>query len=199
MAKKIKRVSISALDDIVKQNYRPIKVVEWNGIEVAIKPTLSLEEMLRFADSVTKSCFDIVTGAYLPEAKNFAIRCNVMDTYANFSLPENNEHKYILAMCSGAFEMILDHINMAQYHELMNAINAKIDNQASANIQVMTMKFDEVVSAFENLQNKVGSLFENVTADDIKNLTNAMANNNFTDEGLVKAYMAHKKAENGNG
>ena len=158
MAKKIKRVSISALDEIVKQKYQPLKVVEWNGVEVTIKPTLSLQEMLRFADSVTKSCFDIVTGAYLPEAKNFAIRCNVMDTYANFSLPENNEHKYILAMCSGAFEMVMEHINMAQYHELINAINVKIDNQASANVQMMTMKFDEVVSAFEDLQEKVSSL-----------------------------------------
>lgn len=195
MAKKIKRVSISALDEIVKQKYQPLKVVEWNGVEVTIKPTLSLQEMLRFADSVTKSCFDIVTGAYLPEAKNFAIRCNVMDTYANFSLPENNEHKYILAMCSGAFEMVMEHINMAQYHELINAINAKIDNQASANVQMMTMKFDEVVSAFEDLQEKVSSLFENITADDLKKLTDAMANNNFTDEGLVKAYMEHKKAE----
>lgn len=195
MAKKIKRVSISALDEIVKQKYQPLKVVEWNGVEVTIKPTLSLQEMLRFADSVTKSCFDIVTGAYLPEAKNFAIRCNVMDTYANFSLPENNEHKYILAMCSGAFEMVMEHINMAQYHELINAINVKIDNQASANVQMMTMKFDEVVSAFEDLQEKVSSLFENITADDLKKLTDAMANNNFTDEGLVKAYMEHKKAE----
>lgn len=195
MAKKIKRVSISALDEIVKQKYQPLKVVEWNGVEVTIKPTLSLQEMLRFADSVTKSCFDIVTGAYLPEAKNFAIRCNVMDTYANFSLPENNEHKYILAMCSGAFEMVMEHINMAQYHELINAINEKIDNQASANVQMMTMKFDEVVSAFEDLQEKVSSLFENITADDLKKLTEAMSNNNFSDEGLVKAYMEHKKAE----
>lgn len=195
MAKKIKRVSISALDEVVKQVYQPLKVVEWNGIEVTIKPTLSLQEMLRFADSVSKSCFDIVTGAYLPEVKNFAIRCNVMDTYANFSLPENNEHKYILAMCSGAFEMIMEHINMAQFHELMNAINEKVDNRASANVQMMTMKFDEVVSAFEDLQEKVGSLFDNITADDMKKLTEAMASNNFTDAGLVKAYMEHKKAE----
>lgn len=195
MAKKIKRVSISALDEIIKQKYQPLKVVEWNGVEVTIKPTLSLQEMLRFADSVSKSCFDIATGAYLPEVKNFAVRCNVMDTYANFSLPENNEHKYILAMCSGAFEMIMEHINMAQFHELMSAINEKISNQASANVQMMTTKFDEVVSAFEDLQDKFGSLFENITADDLKKLTEAMANNNFTDEGLVKAYMEHKKAE----
>nr|DAI72210.1 MAG TPA: hypothetical protein [Bacteriophage sp.] len=193
MAKKIKRVSISALDEVIKQEYQPLKVVEWNGIEVTIKTTLSLQEMLRFADSVSKSCFDIATGAYLPEVKAFAIRCNIMDTYANFSLPENNEHKYILAMCSGAVEMVMEHINMAQFNELMDAIDEKVDHLASAKVEMMTMKFDEVVSAFEDLQNRMGSLFENVSADDIKKLTETMANYNFTDEGLVKAYMEHKK------
>lgn len=193
MAKKIKRVSISALDEVIKQEYQPLKVVEWNGIEVTIKTTLSLQEMLRFADSVSKSCFDIATGAYLPEVKAFAIRCNIMDTYANFSLPENNEHKYILAMCSGAVEMVMEHINMAQFNELMDAIDEKVDHLASAKVEMMTMKFDEVVSAFEYLQNRMGSLFENVSADDIKKLTETMANYNLTDEGLVKAYMEHKK------
>lgn len=195
MAKKVKRVSISVLDEIVKQKYQPLKVVEWNGIEVTIKPTLSLEEMLRFADSVSKSCFDSVTGAYLPEVKDFAIRCNIMDTYANFTLPDKNEHKYILAMCSGAVEMIMEHINLAQFNELVDSIDAKVDNLAEANVQMMTMKFDEVVSAFENLQEKLSTLFTGITPDDIKNLTNAMASNTFTDEGLVKAYMEHKKTE----
>lgn len=195
MAKKIKRVSISALDKVIKETYQPLKTVEWNGIEVTIKPTLSLQEMLTFANNVTKSCFDSVTGAYLPEVKDFAVRCNVMDTYANFTLPENMDHKYILAMCSGAVEMVLEHINMSQFNELMDAINDKVDNQAEANIQVMTMKFDEVVSAFENLQDKVSAMFDNITPDDMKKLTEAIANNNFTDEGLVKAYMEHKKAE----
>jgi len=195
MAKKIKRVSISAIDNILKENYQPLKAVEWNGIEVTIKPTLSLQEMLSFANSVFKSCFDSVTGAYLPEAKDFAIRCNVMDTYANFTLPDNMEHKYILAMCSGAVEMVLTHINMSQFNELMDAINAKIDNQAEANVQVMTMKFDELVSAFGSLQNKVSAMYEGVTPDDLKKLIETMANGNYTDEGLVKAFIEHKKAE----
>jgi 2-C-methyl-D-erythritol 2,4-cyclodiphosphate synthase len=120
--KKGKQVSISALENIVKQADPNIIDVEWNGLSVAITRTISLEEMMKFADNVHKSCFNVDTGAYMPEVKEFAIRSNIMQRYANFSLPDNMDRQYMIVMTSGAVEMILEHINLVQYHALMDAI-----------------------------------------------------------------------------
>lgn len=194
--KKIKRVSVNTIDEIVSR-YEATETVNWHGIDVVITKTLSLEDMLAFADGVVKSCFDQNTGAYLPEVKDFAIRINVMERYANFTMPSNAEKQYDVVMRSGAYEMILEHINMAQYSELIRAIDAKLQNAADANVQMVFRQFNDVVTSFENLQEKVGSMFSGVEAADIAKLMNAMSEHGVSEDKVVQAYIAEqaKKAE----
>lgn len=193
--KKIKRISVNAMDEILK-NYENTETIQWNGIEVVITKNLSLEEMMAFADSVVKSCFDQTSGAYMPEIKDFAIRSNVMERYANFALPSKVERQYDMVMRSGAFEMILNHVNISQFNELMRAIEAKLQNAADANVQMVFRQFNDVVTSFESLQERVGSLFAGVDAADIGKLMNAMSENGISEEKVVQAYMEQtKKAE----
>ena len=194
--KKSKRISVNAMDEILN-GYEATKSINWNGLDVIITKSLSLEDMLAFADSVVKSCFDQSTGAYMPEVKDFAIRINVMERYANFTMPSKAERQYDVVMRSGAYEMILDHINMAQFYELMNAIDAKLKNAAEANVQMVFKQFNDVVTSFEGLQEKVGSLFAGVDAADIGKLMNAMSEHGVSEEKVVQAYITEqaKKAE----
>lgn len=192
---KSKRISVSAMDDILKKQ-EDTEIVEWNGLEVIIQKTLSMDDMLNFVDSVVQTCFDAQTGEYRPEAKDFAMRVNIMTRYANFALPERNvAHQYDIVVRSGAADMILDHINTAQFYEMNRAIDAKIEHKASANIQVLNKKFDEVVTEFENLQDKMTTMFAGVSSDDMKKLTESLANGNFSEEKIVEAMMSKKDTE----
>lgn len=186
---KSKKISVTAMDEIMKR-YQETETVQWNGLDVIIKKNLSMDDMLNFVDSVVNSCFDAQTGEYRPEAKDFAMRVNVLTRYANFSLPERNvEHQYQIAVLSGAVDMILNYVNAAQFYEMGRAIDAKIEHKASANIQVLTKKFDDVVTEFENLQAKLSTMFTGVSSDDLKKLAETLANGNFSEEKIVEAMM----------
>ena len=194
--KKIKRISVNAMDELM-QGFEDTETIKWNGIEVVITRNLSLEDMIAFADSVVKSCFDQATGAYMPEVKDFAIRSNIMERYANFTLPSKVERQYDIVIRSGAVEEIMNHINFAQFSELMKAIDAKLQNAADANVQMVFRQFNDVVTSFEGLQEKVGALFAGVDPADIGKLMGAISEGGISEEKVVQAYMAEqaKQAE----
>ena len=189
--KKIKKISVNAMDEIMN-GYEATKTVSWNGLDVVITKNLSLEDMLAFADSVVKSCFDQSTGAYMPEIKDFVVRINVMERYANFTMPSKAERQYDVAMCSGAYEMILEHINTAQFYELMRAIDDKLKNAADANVQMVFKQFNDVVESFDGLQEKLGALFTGVDSADISKLIGAISEHGVSEEKVVQAYIAEQ-------
>ncbi len=191
--KKIQKISVNTMDEIMK-GYENTKTVQWNGLEVVITKTLSLEEMMAFVDGVVKSCFDQATGAYLPEIKDFAIRSNVMERYANFTLPSKVEKQYDMVIRSGAVEIILEHVNASQFNELMRAIEAKLQNTADANVRAMTKRFEDLASSMDNLYSNISELFKGVNQGDIAKLANMIANHGEIDEGkIVQAYLDSKQ------
>ena len=192
--KKVKRISVNAMDEIMVGCVNT-ETVNWNGLDVVITKTLSLEDMLAFVDSVVKSCFDQATGAYMPEIKDFAIRSNVMERYANFTLPSKIERQYDVVMRSGAFEMVLNHLNAAQFNELIRAIDDKLKNAADVNIQTVFRQFDEVVDSFNNLQEKIGTLFSGIDSSDIENLMGAISDGGIDEAKVVKAYIDQGRDE----
>lgn len=196
MAKKTKKVSVSVMDDILKNTYVPIETVEWNGTEFTIQKSLEMDEMLNFVDSVVRSCFATDTNEYRPEAKDFAVRVNIMTRYANIAMPNKVEHQYSLAVCSGVVEMIMEHINRAQFNEMMRAIDAKVSNLAAANVEMMNLKFDKLVSSFDDMQKRLTQTFADITSDDIKKIAAGLSVNGMpSDKGIVDAYMEHKNKE----
>lgn len=186
--KKIQKISVNAMDEIMKR-FDAVETIEWNGLQVVIKRNLSLEEMMAFANSVVKSCFDQASGAYMPEVKDFAIRANVLDMYTNFTLPKDLSKQYDMVIRSGAVEMVLNYINYAQFNELVKAIDSKLQNTADANIQAFITKLDNVTTAFSDMQTEMEKMFSGVDTEDIGKLVGAIANGNNTEEGIVKSYL----------
>ncbi len=186
--KKIQKISVNAMDEIMKR-FDAVETIEWNGLQVVIKKNLSLEEMMTFANSVVKSCFDQASGAYMPEVKDFAIRANVLDMYTNFTLPKDLSKQYDMVIRSGAVEMVLNYINYAQFNELVKAIDSKLQNTADANIQAFITKLDNVTTAFSDMQTEMKKMFSGVDTEDIGKLVGAIANGNNTEEGIVKSYL----------
>jgi len=186
--KKIQKISVNAMDEIMKR-FDTVETIEWNGLQVVIKKNLSLEEMMTFANSVVKSCFDQASGAYMPEVKDFAIRANVLDMYTNFTLPKDLSKQYDMVIRSGAVEMVLNYINYVQFNELVKAIDSKLQNTADANIQAFITKLDNVTTAFSDMQTEMEKMFSGVDTEDIGKLVGAIANGNNTEEGIVKSYL----------
>ncbi len=192
---KTKRVSITSLEKIIKGNENQTQTVEWNGLEVTIKKDLSFRETLTFVDSVTKSCFENSSNAYLPEVKMFAIKCCVLEMYANFTLPDNVERKYDLVYNTDAFDMVLQYIDMRQLNEIVDAISDKVDNLAQANIEAVNRQMNELYSAFNTLQERLGSIFNNIDPKDISALVGAISNSHIDEEKLVHAYTNQSKTD----
>lgn len=193
MSKTEKRISINELEKIATENYIPTKTVEWNGVEIIIKNTLSLHEVIDFVDGVATSCFKQETGAYMPEVKDFAIKCCIMQLYANFRLPSNVETRYDLVYRTDAVDVIVQYINKVQLEEIVDAINDKIDNIAQANIEMVNIQMNELYTSFNNLQEQMNSIFSGIKEDDMAKLLGAMSEGKLDEEKLVQAYMQSKK------
>lgn len=196
---KIKKISINAFDKVKAECYTPTKVIEWHNIEVTIKPTLSLRDMLSFVSDVSKSCFDMNTAAFMPELKDFTIKTCILEKYTNFTLPTNVEHQYELLYCTDVIDMILQHINIRQFEEMIAAIDDKVMHMAQANIESIHSQMTELYSAFDGLQKNFENLFAGINPDDLTGILKSLNNEQFTEEGIVKAYMQQKNNGEGDG
>ena len=194
---KIKRITVNAFENVMKETYTPTEVFDWNGIEVTVKKHLSLQEMLEFVDSVVKSCFANESHAYMPEVKDFAIKVCVLEKYANFTMPRNVESKYALVSYTDAFAQVLRHIDLGQFGEINVAIENKVANLAQANIEAVNKQMNELYSAFDNLQTQLASLFEGINGEDMKAVVEALSNGALDEEKLVKAYTAQTTGGSG--
>lgn len=192
---KTKKISINAFDKIMKENHTPTETFEWNGVEVIVKKTLSFKEVLEFVDSVVKSCFSVEDGAYIPEAKDFAVKTCILEKYANFTLPNNVEHKYELIYCTNAIDEVLHRVNYQQFNEILAAINAKITHLAQANIEAVNKQMTELYSAFDNLQKQLEAMFSGINPDDFTKLLGAFGDGTINEEKIVQAYIGAKDGD----
>lgn len=199
MAKTIgaKRISVTALDKIMKETSTPPKTVEWNGLEVTIKHTIPFKDMLVFVDSVTKSCFESDAGAYLPEIRKFAIRCCVLEMYANFTLPSNVEHKYDLVYNTDAVDTVIKHVNTDQLKEILDAIEEKTAALAKANIESVNRQINDVYVAFDNLQRQISNVFSGINEEDINKFMGAVSDSKLDESKLIQAYIEQSKESAG--
>ena len=195
--KKNTKISINTFDKILKTTYSNEEIIRWNDIDITINKTLSFKDVLSFVDSVSKSCFTDDNGTYLPEVKDFAIKCCILERYANFSLPQNIEHKYQLIYCTDAVDVVIKYINKTQLEEIISAINDKVDNIAQANIEAINRQMNELYSTFGNLEKQITEMFSGINKDDMTKLVGAISNSNLDEEKLVKAYIENKPSNNG--
>lgn len=188
---KTKKISVNAFEKVMNETYIPEETFEWHGIEVTVKKTLSLEDMLEFVNSVVNTCFSDKK-EYRPEAKDFAIKTCILEKYASFTMPKNIQLQYELIYCTDAVSTVVSHINHTQLQELMEAIDDRIEKRAQANIEALHMQMSQLCAAFENIRQQLETAFSGISNGEIKDVVNAISNSTFDEEKLVQAYMTHK-------
>lgn len=194
MAKADKKVSIALFDKIAKEQFQNEATIEWHDAQLRVKYALSLTDMLAFVDDVVGSCFHDKLG-YMPEVKDFAIKTNILSRYANFSLPDNLEHRYQLVYMTDAVDAVCAAIDGTQLQEIVNSINSKIRFLCDSKATMIQERINDVLSTMEEMRDNTKSIFDGITQDDLKNLMGAITSNGLDEQKLVQAYIEQAKSK----
>ena len=194
MAKTEKKVSIALFDKIAKEHFQNEATIQWHEAEVRVKRTLSLKEMLSFVDEVVGSCFHDELG-YMPEVKDFAIKSNILTRYANFSVPDNLEHRYQMVYGTDAVDAVCAVIDTTQLQEIVNSINSKIRFLCDSKATMIQERINDVLNTMEEMRDNTKSIFDGITQNDLKNLMGAITSNGLDEQKLVQAYIEQSKSK----
>lgn len=163
--------------DIKIENYLTdtdnIENVEWNGIKIYIKKTLSLKEQLQFVSFVTEASFD-ENGEYRPEMRSFAMFTQVIDQYTNIPIGDDVENLYRFIYETDIIDIIYDHINISQYEDIRLAILDKINNISSANVEAVNFQVKAALQSLSEELEHLPTLFENISKEDLEKLFGAI-------------------------
>lgn len=194
MAKTEKKVSIALFDKIAKEHFNNEATIQWHEAEVKVRRSLPLMDVLAFVDDVVGSCFHEQYG-FMPEVKDFAIKSNILSRYANFTLPDNLEHRYQMVYCTDAVDTVCGAINTTQLEEIIDAIEDKIQFNCDTRTVELQKRIEQTADAIEKLLSNAGALFSGITQDDLKATMKAIADGGLDEQKIVKAYLEQKRAE----
>lgn len=194
MAKSEKKVSIALFDKISKAHFQNENIIQWHEAEVRVKRTLSLTEMLSFVDDVVGSCFHDQVG-YMPEVKDFVIKSNILTRYANFSMPDNLEHRYQMVYGTDAVDAVCSAIDTVQLQEIVNSINSKIRFLCDSKANLIQERINSVLETMEEMRDNTKDIFGGLSQDDLKALMGAITEHGLSEQKIVEAYMEQKRAE----
>jgi hypothetical protein len=184
-----KRISVNQLEKIVGENFKEIMEVQWGDIEISIRRSIPLSEVLAFCKEIVDNCFTD-DGEFIPEVMDFVIKHGVLTRYANFRLPENLEKQYWLIYNTEAYEVVIAHINIDQLNEIVGAANRKIKHLCDSDVLAFRAKTRELVELFEGMQKQTENIFTDFSSDDIKTLMSAVdKTGTMSEEKIVEAYI----------
>ena len=189
------KISISALEKIMKGNYEAVATIDFHGQELVVRRTLPFQEMLKFVDEVVRSCFQRDTSEYIPEVKDFALLNNIVEYYSNVRLPENLDRKYELLYQTDLIPVILKAVNDRQFNEMVMAINTKIKYLADSNAEKLVREFEHVSQRFAELADKVSDLYSGVSKEDLQNIAGAIAGGSLDEEKIVQLVLDQNRLE----
>lgn len=196
MAKDIEKVSINKFELALNQeNIVTETLIDTSDVNIQIKKTITLPEMMGFVQEVVEACIDGETGEYVSEAYDFAIRSAVLTHYANFVMPANLEKRYWLVYNTGAFQQVISHINGYQFDDIIRAIDRKIKYMLDVMSSSAVSKINEVIGKFNNIAEKSEEMFGSATSEDISNLMSGIAKlKDMKEEDIAKAVLDNAKA-----
>jgi len=187
MAKKDVRISINKLESTLQDNIIVVPMDGVDGVDIVIRKTLPLKDMMQFVEDVVSSCVDMA-GSYTPEIKEFVIKSSILTTYANFNLPSSAEKQYALLYGTRALEQVMEHINHSQLDEIREAIDARIDHTVKMLESTVAIKTNELIHNIEVLAKQFTDMFDGISGEEIGNVMRGLSGmKNMTEEALVKA------------
>lgn len=186
---KTKKISISDFESALDTQSTVTEILSnSNGVEILIKKSISLDEMIIFIQEVVEACIDGETGEYIPEAYDFAVRVAILTHYANFTMPVNLEKQYWLVYNTTAVEQVLQHINTRQFDDIVRSIDKKIDFMLSIISSSAVSKINEVIAKFNDIATVGENAFKGIDSGTMTKVIQGISKlNNMSEKELATA------------
>ena len=196
MAKKEKKIPVSALKGPMSQETVTIPLDGADGVDVVVQKTIPLQEVMQFVADVVASCVDEADGRYMPEVLPFAIKAHVLTSYTNLTLPSDVKKQYDLIYNTKVVDQVVDQINQVQYFEILDAIQARVKYATRKMSNLATEKVNELLVRMEAFADNAEQMFAGVDGQDIAALMQNLAGAGSVDEAkLVEAVFSAQKSE----
>lgn len=195
--KEINKISAQKFEEAVNANVNNIVHGEFWGMEIEMRYTLSLPEVLEFVNELVETCF-LDDGEFVPEIMDFTLKNNVLTRYANFELPMDLNKQYELIYLSGVAEYVMSKINQIQLREIVEAAKKKINFKCQNDIAGVRAQLAELTEYFENIGTQMEQMMSGVSGEDIEKLAQAMADGALSEEKIVSAYIDAVKKDAAN-
>lgn len=175
---------LEAADD-----YLPlVNTVSFHDIDINVNRILPFGIFSNVVNGIADSCFDAVTGEYMPELREFATNIAIISAYTNIDLPTDDiEAQYALACGSGVVEVIKDGIDQNQLSELYYSVKKKIDIRNDANTRFFENEVSKAINTVDGIVGNFSAMFDGVSADDMKQMIQAIAEHGLDEGKLAEA------------
>lgn len=117
----IPKVTASALKRIAGVSGKQYKKVPWHSTTLTIKQNLSVKEYVDTIHSIIQSCMTPDETCAV-ELLDFAIKSNVISSYAFVELPESLEDMFYIVYASDLYETIYKNVNNAQINSIEETV-----------------------------------------------------------------------------
>ena len=188
---KVKKISINAFEKAVKESHNNIIVEEWNGLEITITHTISLQDMMSIVAEVADNCF-LSDGQYVPEVMQPLLDCGVVEHYTNINLPSNLEAMYELLARSGIMDFIMPKINSNQYNDIVVAVRDRIDYACDSNTAEFRRSVEKMTEFMSGIQEKITEMFGDISAEDVKKVFGEAGDTRSVEARVVDEYIKQK-------
>lgn len=104
----------SELESIIASVDTDFSEYDWNGLNIKIRPLISLDESADLVNSVMRMCVDPTSKLFMPEMLDFLFKINVLLFYTDISLPKNLKKQHTLIYGTSIYEDVLEVISDKQ-------------------------------------------------------------------------------------
>lgn len=191
------KIRNNALMSIFDKEFNKTNTIDYKGIKITIKNSISLNDIREIIEIVSTSCVDVDMGTYEPALKSFLIDLEIILYYTNIRMPKDLKSQYDIITQTDLFNVILPYINAAQYTEIVNGVDSKIAFLLNSVNNLATAETMKLTKDIEYMTEILKNALDNISNDGIRELTDALNNASNSKKVSVPA-LAENNFENEN-
>lgn len=143
-----------------------------DGIEICVKPELTMKEFVYAVNSAASACFDFERGVYYPEAEVYMFRMSIIDAYTNLELPDDIEaaYKYVAYV----WDDIRGAIDDMQLKNLEHAVRKNISFSRDDMVARRQRDLNELVEKMSELGTALGEAFSGIDINELNEIAKGL-------------------------
>ncbi len=141
-----------------------------------VQRTLTLNNAIEFVRNTVSMVVDEESGEYLPEVFDFALKLNVLMSYAGIPVPKDFNKAYKVIYESNLYESVMEVINKEQYYILEDAIEDRVKYLRDTFVASAAAQLNKLVQKMDNVMNESTSALGQINSTDFLKALDSMQN-----------------------